>query len=221
MSPSILVYEGKIPGCAREIPEVDTLQHRFYQVTRRGCESSLRLLTVRCRANMAHIRQSRPNSGLGFQVFPLRSEVVEPFLGQVRFYLAQSVFIFSPSKVNSRTNLSTYPSLLHMKNKLTNLWGNWHFQNDFINTFCEINLTILDRPPPVRQLGVCEPESDLDRKFISAKASIIYFVKSFSSRSSFISSNPWTPQVYSSTSLVQYRVSLWVQWIHYTNALRY
>ena len=38
----------------------------------------------RCRANMAHIRQSRPDSGLGFQVIvlkpfkllPLRSEAV-------------------------------------------------------------------------------------------------------------------------------------------------
>ena len=40
---------------------------------------------VRCRANMAHIRQSRPDCGLGFQVkvlkfFPLRSEAALDFL---------------------------------------------------------------------------------------------------------------------------------------------
>ena len=40
---------------------------------------------VRCRANMAHIRQSRPDSGLGFQVHVLTLfEVVPSSLGSVR-----------------------------------------------------------------------------------------------------------------------------------------
>ena len=37
-------------------------------------ECNRQSLKVRCRANMAHIRQSRPDSGLGFQV-----DVLEPF----------------------------------------------------------------------------------------------------------------------------------------------
>ena len=44
----------------------------------------------RCRAKMAHIRQSRPNSGLGLmqkplkrlKLFPLRSEAVTPATSQ-------------------------------------------------------------------------------------------------------------------------------------------
>ena len=43
----------------------------------------------RCEANVAHVRQSRSDSGLGFQaqvrfqLFPLRSEAVSPFANRV------------------------------------------------------------------------------------------------------------------------------------------
>jgi len=47
---------------------------------------------VRCRAKMAHTRQSRPDPGLGFQVkvletfklFPLRSEAVSTVSGDLK-----------------------------------------------------------------------------------------------------------------------------------------
>ena len=34
--------------------------------------------------------------------------------------------------------------ITHIKNKLTNLFGNWLLQNDIINTFCQISLASLD-----------------------------------------------------------------------------
>ena len=49
-----------------------------------ACEYTERALSDHCRVNMAHTKQSRPYSGIGFQVkaletfnvFPLRSETV-------------------------------------------------------------------------------------------------------------------------------------------------
>jgi len=38
-----------------------------------------RFVRTRCRANMAHVRQSRPDSGLGFQVKVLKPFKVVPF----------------------------------------------------------------------------------------------------------------------------------------------
>ena len=51
---------------------------RYYHTPK---PSSFFIMDNRCRANLAHIRQSRPDSGIGFQVnsfklFPLRSEAV-------------------------------------------------------------------------------------------------------------------------------------------------
>ena len=81
-----------VPNCANY--KVHELQKwKKYQVedpaTKCPPEPSILIVEVRCRTNMAHIRQSRPDSGLGrhvrflkpFQVFPLRLKVVaDPFI---------------------------------------------------------------------------------------------------------------------------------------------
>jgi len=63
-------------------------------------------------------------------------------------FVLQKVFIQSFCKgqfPHKFVNLSFI--ITNMENKLTDLWGNWLLQNDYINTSCEIN------PGPHSALG--------------------------------------------------------------------
>ena len=66
---------------------------------------------------------------------------------QVRSYLTQPVLKSRFAEVDSSINLSTYLSMTitNMKNKLTDLWGNWLLQNDIENTLSEIPQTAAER----------------------------------------------------------------------------
>ena len=73
---------------------------------------------IRCRANMAHIRQSRPDSGLGLSHFTGKKSVIRSLLNRWREMVAQlarvptfvplNVLIEWVQKVDSPTKSSTY-----------------------------------------------------------------------------------------------------------------
>ena len=117
---------------------------------------------VRCRANVADTRQSRPDFGLGLQ-----GKCLTPFqgvpcmLGRQRHaraprrltgLISHNVFIRSVLKgqfPHKFVNLSFM--ITNVKNKLTDLRGNCFLQNNFIETFCEMRSRSLIRPTPASE----------------------------------------------------------------------
>ena len=125
----------------------------------------------------------------------------------------------------------------NIKNRLTDLCGNWLLRNNFVNTFFEITLLWARRCAAVFSVGG-ESRVGSNRPFhspwfapelagirppaVQARGLGIHdlvrlwglelgscIVQSFRSRSPFIASPLWTPWVYSPTLHLQSRLSFW------------
>ena len=93
---------GRVRGLGLQVKGFGcVMPHAGSELGDGGWVQGARLRHTRCRANMAHVRQPRPDSGLGFQEkvlkpfrrFPLRSETVTDGAGTRKVLNAKKLHV--------------------------------------------------------------------------------------------------------------------------------